>query len=163
MNKRIRIVVLLLCVLLCLTACGKKAVKQTNSDGTVTKIEYQNAALFERAPYFELSGTALCMTFNGITWYEASIIDPDTEALISEGKLLAESSNISMYEADPDAAYEYSYVMSLSGTEEAFILFCTDDLPGEGYGTDFTTSIRYFTDGTETVPDLEYTILEDMQ
>ena len=150
---------LILIVLLCagFSACGNKAVKQKNPDGTVTRIEYRSAVPFERAPYFELSGSAVCMTFNGITWYEASIIDAAAKERISEGEFICESSNIKVFKADAQAEYGYAYVLSLSGTEDSYILFCSDESPEQGsYGNDFETSIRYFVDKTETVPDLMY-------
>lgn len=152
-------ITLFLTVLLCagLSACGSRRVEYKNPDGTVTKIVYRSAVPFERAPYFERSGGTVCMTFNGTTWYEASIIDRTAKEQVSEGESICESSNIRVYKADAQSGYGYAYVLTLSGTEDSYILFRTDESPMQGsYGNDFETSIRYFVDRTETVPDLMY-------
>ncbi len=155
--KKAALFCLLLCVLLGLSACGTKRLKQKNPDGSVSVIEYRSAIPFERAPYFEREDEVVRMSFNGVVHYEASIIDAAAAAWVSEGRLLAESSNIRVYEANPHAYYAYAYLMSLEGSAEAFVLFYSDGEPGVGgYETDFTTSIRYFTDGLETVPDTEF-------
>lgn len=147
------IMVLVLC--LGLTACVKHNVRKKNPDGTVTRIEYKSAVPLQRAPYFELSGTTVKMSFNGTVWYEASVIDSKTKDWVAGGELLGESSNIKVYRASLHAEYAFAYVLTLDGTSDSYILFYTDNEPTvHAYGNDFTTSIRYFVDKTETVPDL---------
>lgn len=155
--KKMLLLLLLVTVCICLSACGRRSVRRKNPDGTVTRIEYKSAATLQRAPYFEIADTSLCMSFNGTVWYEASIIDADTEKWVSDGKLICESSNIRVYEANRHAGYEYAYVLALNGTKDSFILFYSDAEPHTGtYGNDFTTSVHYYVDKEETVPDLTF-------
>lgn len=131
--------------------------KHDNPDGTVTKIEYRSAFPLQRAPYFELSDQTLKMSFNGIVWYEASIVDEKTKEWVEEGEFICESSNMTVYRASRHAEYAYAYLLTLNGTDDSVILFYTNDSPFEqGYGTDFSVSVRYFVDKEETVPDVVF-------
>lgn len=146
--------VFLLSVLL-LTGCGAKKFSRENSDGTVTVIRYTSAVPFQRAPVFEVNGTSLYMEFNGITWYRASILSREEFERCPKDELVAESSNLTVYRAANDV-FQFHYFLDLEGTDEAFILFKSEADPLEpSIGKDFTTSVSYFTDETETVPDVE--------
>lgn len=155
--KRMTVVFLVIALSICLTACGEKIISQENPDGTVTRIEYRSAIPLERAPYFELSESTVKMSFNGIIWYEASIIDATVNDWASQGEFICESSNIKVYKANKHAEYDYAYVLTLTGTSDSYILFYSNESPDQGsYGNDFDVSIRYFVDNTETVPDLDF-------
>ncbi|MDO4488213.1 MAG: hypothetical protein Q4B67_03905 [Eubacteriales bacterium] len=150
---------------LSLTGCGKGGVKQTFTDGTTVQIEYKSAAILQRAPVFSLKDYDVCMSFNGTLWYRASIIDKKTADWIAGGRIIAESSNMLVYEGREHAICDYAYVLKLDGTDEAFILFYTDQSPLEHtYGNDFTEAISYYVETKAsgknsrivTVPDTEW-------
>lgn len=161
----VQIAALLLALILTLSSCMPRehTLRMKNDDGTVVKIEYESAAPLQRAPYFtETSDRALIMEFNGTDWYRAEIITEEERTVLS-GEVLAQSSNLTVYAAD--GAYDrlsYTYILDLDGTDDAYIRFDAESAPQyRSFGNDFTTSITYFVDKTETVPDLDGLVLTE--
>lgn len=161
----VQIAALLLALILTLSSCMPRehTLRMKNDDGTVVKIEYESAAPLQRAPYFtETSDRALIMEFNGTDWYRAEIITEEERTMLS-GEVLAQSSNLTVYAAD--GAYDrlsYTYILDLDGTDDAYIRFDAESAPQyRSFGNDFTTSITYFVDKTETVPDLDGLVLTE--
>lgn len=161
----VQIAALLLALILTLSSCMPRehTLRMKNDDGTVVKIEYESAAPLQRAPYFtETSDRALIMEFNGTDWYRAEIITEEERTMLS-GEVLAQSSNLTVYAAD--GAYDrlsYTYILDLDGTDDAYIRFDAESAPQHrSTGNDFTTSITYSVDKTETVPDLDGLVLTE--
>ena len=65
MKKAVSILVFVCSMSILLTSCSGKITRK-NLDGTVTKIKYESAVPFQRAPYFEQYTDHVDMTFNGI-------------------------------------------------------------------------------------------------
>lgn len=146
---------LLLCLALCLslTACGSTAVKYKTDSGKVT-ITYENNGGLKRAPLFKQSGSWIDMTFNGHTWYSASVASPEMVKEYMSHTLVGKSSNLSVYLTDNPGTYHYAYLMPLEGSDGVYVVFLTDQNPAQGsYGNDFDTCITYKFKDTETVPD----------
>ncbi|MCR5637250.1 MAG: hypothetical protein K6F97_00150 [Lachnospiraceae bacterium] len=167
--KKIALFSSILATSLLLSSCGStsSSVSTKNTDGTTTKIKYTKAAAFERAPYFTGSSKSVTMSFNGIDWYIASIISASEKAAFDDKELLAETSNLKEYSSDSGKNFDFSIILDLDGTDDSYILFETDSrINSNSMGNDFTTSISYFVDSTQTVPDLsnpkEYVSNEDL-
>lgn len=150
------ILLILTGIMICLAGCGKKSVRRLNSDGSVSMIEYRNPLPFQRAPYFEAAEGIVSMSFNNIVWYTAEIItDKDCQAFGTQVPV-AESSNLTVYQAEEDEQFPYRYILKLTGTETSFVCFRSTQEPGDwSYGNDFSNRISYFVGGIETVPDVE--------
>ncbi len=160
---------ILIVVPLLFSSCGNSgsSVSVKNSDGTTTKIKYNSAVPLARTPYFTSSSKSVTMSFNGIDWYIASIISASEKAAFDDKELLAETSNLKEYSSDSGESFDFSIILDLDGTDDSYILFETDSrINSNSMGNDFTTSISYFVDSTQTVPDLsnptEYVSNEDL-
>lgn len=163
--KKIRRCVLLLvlfCMSCLLCACsGKKTVSTKNADWTTTKITFENHGVLARAPVFTKNEDKVTMQFNGTEWYEVKAIGEEAKERIETGELLAESTNIRAFRNEGSDWYEYVYLIKLEGSDVAYIAVNSTDAPDHhGYGTDFDYFISYSVDGIETVPDMDWKIVE---
>ena len=147
-------VLLLACLL---TGCTKTS-GISLKDGSIT-IKYSSAMIFQRTPVFTETDGVLHMKFNGYEWYIAQIIsNTEAETLTENREILAESSNMRVYDTSDDSEdeYQFTYLFDLTEDEDHCIRFDTDQAPTihGGYGNDFTMCIRYFVNGTEVVPEV---------
>lgn len=157
--KRITALLLCLCISVTFTACGKGTFSKKTDDGTLVKIEYTNHGFLTRAPRFEKSENYITMKFNGYEWYTVGIIGEAELKRIEKGGLIAQSSNISVYENRSEGRFPYYYVMDLEDTDSVWILFNSTDSPDSpGYGTDFDNQIKYYAGKTAVVPDTDFII-----
>ena len=157
MKKALFFMIAAVLCLVFLTSCGTHSIKVTGDDGVEAVITYTSAVAFQRAPVFERSGGTVYMTFNGRTWYGASIIGKAEAESFSDP--IAVSSNIKVYETGDENGFPFAYVLDLSGTDESFVKFLSNTSPAESdYGNDFTTSTEFSAGGTVTVPDTEFTL-----
>ena len=138
------------------TGCSKEAAI-SSGDGSIT-IKYSSAGVFQRSPVFTESEGVIHMSFNGYEWYTAQIITEDQRDALTGGlEVLAESSNMKVYDTSGGAEdeYRFTYIFELAGTGSC-IRFDTDQAPtpNGGYGNDFTEGVQYFANGTEVIPDI---------
>ena len=122
------------------------------------EIKYRSAVPFERSPVFTETDGVIRMSFNGNEWYTAEIITAEErDLLIKDREVLAETSNMRVYDTSDDTAdpYSYTYIFEPAPDSGYCIRFDTDAAPeGHDLAKDFTTSIQYFVDGTEVVPEI---------
>ena len=149
------------------TGCGKTVVS-ASAGGVPVRIEAEKAGALSRLPHFENKEGRMVMTHSGNTWYAAAILSKkEASDRFSERIPCAVSSNIAVYKYRHDhpdffAPVGYSYLMTLDGTEEAYICFDSDSAPDAGdLGTDFASLLRYYAGNTETVPDTVFILTED--
>lgn len=163
-NKIRRCIVLLVlfCMSVFLCACGgNKTLTVKNTDGTKTRINYENHGILTRAPVFTAGDKKVTMQFNGTEWFIATVIEDVELEPIKENKLLAKSENIYVYENPEDEWYGYIYVLDLQGTDASYIAIYSMDAPDHrGYGADFDYFISYSVDDVETIPDMEWESVE---
>ena len=150
---RVFTAVLLICAFM-LTGCTSG----THSSGKIS-IRYHSAALLERNPVFTEDAGVIHMSFNGYEWYTVQVISKaERDELTENREVLAESSNIKIYDTSDDTAdfYQYTYIFELSEDIDYCIRFDTDDGPAENttYGKDFTRNIQYYVDGNEVIPEV---------
>lgn len=151
-KKLTAVLILCLALCLCLTGCGNMTVKYSCGKSTAKIVCEKHAALM-RCPHFEKSGSWINMKFNGKTWYSVAAVTAETAAKYADVPLAGQSSNLSVYVTD-DPYSHYVYLMPLEGTDDAWIMFKTDQHPGQGsYGNDFDNCIKYYYKDIETVPD----------
>lgn len=160
--RRYLVLLVLFCMSVFLCACGgKKKVTVKNTDGTKTRINYENHGILTRAPVFTAGDKKVTMQFNGTEWFIATVIEDVELEPIAKQTLLAKSKNICVYENPEDEWYGYIYVLDLQGTDASYIAIYSMDAPDHhGYGTDFDYFISYTVDGVETVPDMEWELVE---
>ena len=160
MKKIKRILLLALVVVMILTtftACGTRTCKFKFQDGSkhIFEINYDKVGALARWPHFKESNSRISMSFNGETWYSASIVDADSVAkFVGDTEPIATTTNMKVYYTD-SPYYIYSYLMDIDTEGHYFLKFDTNQGPdGSGYGNDFDTGIRYYLDGEELIPDV---------
>lgn len=137
-----------------------KNIKHKNPDGTVVTIRYENGAILERRPVFSNSGETVTMRFNGTAWYSVSILSAEEAAKFESIPAISRSSNVTAYENiasfDPEG-FKYQLLCSLEDTDDAYLLFCTNDEPGglKTMGSDYETCIRFFVDDKPVSADID--------
>ena len=141
-----------------LTAAGCTGnVRQTSKAGAIS-IKYDSAVL-ARAPVFSESDGVIHMSFSGYEWYTAQIItEAEKTALVEGREVLAETSNMKLYDTSDEEcdAYQYTCLFEPEGAVDSYVRFDTDDFPDNyvPYGLDFANGIRYYVNNTEVIPDI---------
>lgn len=165
MKKKLIVLFLIFVLLFTFTSCGNGKYKVTDEGNNRIVIEYRKIGALTRGPHISEESGIFTMYFNGYTWYSLSVIDRKTYDSYLGKELIAESSNIKVVLTDetekfgPYFPHVYANLMSLSGTEESFILILNGEHPeNRGYGYDYDYCITYSVNGTETVPDFDFTI-----
>lgn len=163
-SRRILLIALMMTAMSVLCGCGSKTVKHRNSDGTVSRIEYEKVGALVRAPHFENNDGVINMRFNGTSWYNARFAngsDVDKTLNDDEWIMVASSSNIKAYQQLEQDIYasrgNLIMVLDLEGSDDAYIIFrSASDIVRDrrDYGMDIDNLIRYYVDKTETIPDL---------
>lgn len=141
--------------LVMLTGCSMSTMtlKRDNPDGTTTIAEAKNPLPMMRQPTFKFNPKGLVMVHENVEWYEIEIAASETVESYREGKLIAESSNMKVYEAGDNSERQYLYVMDMEGTKDSCMVFHTDANPEyQTVDNDFS-GVHYYVDKTETVPD----------
>ncbi|MCQ2554919.1 MAG: hypothetical protein MJ171_04620 [Clostridia bacterium] len=165
MKKKLIVLFLILVLLFTFTSCGTGKYKVTDEGNNRIVIEYRKVGSLTRGPHISEESGVFTMNFNGYTWYSLSVIDRKTYESYLGKELIAESSNIKVVLTDetekfgPFFPHVYANLMSLAGTEESYLLILNGEHPeNRGYGYDYDYCITYSVNGTETVPDFDFTI-----
>ena len=119
------------------------------------RMEYENGIIFARRPHFTESDGIVTMQFNAIDWYSVRVIRiEDVEKYFPDEKMLAQSSNLKVFQSYENQKYEYSCVfVPYDGSDFAF-LFETDTSPeAMSFGFGFRDCIHYYAGGEEVFPD----------
>ena len=139
-------------------AAGSKPETSHSQKDCSIEIKYRSAVPFERSPVFTETDGVIRMSFNGNKWYTAKIITvEERNRLVKDREVLAETSNMKAYDTSDDTTddYQYTYVFEPAPDSGYCIRFDTDAAPeGHDLAKDFTTSVQYFVDGTEVVPEI---------
>ena len=121
------------------------------------RIEYENSIIFARRPHFTESGGIVTMQFNGIDWYCVRVIHiKDAEKYFPDEEMLAQSSNLKVFQSYENQEFEYSCVFVPYDGSNYVFLFETDTSPeAEDFGSNFDDCIHYYAGGEEVFPDRE--------
>ncbi|MDD6022840.1 MAG: hypothetical protein PUC06_01195 [Oscillospiraceae bacterium] len=121
------------------------------------KIEYENGMILARRPHFTESDGIVTMQFNGIDWYRVRVIRrEDAEKYFPDEKMLAQSSNLKVFQSYGNQKFEYSCVFVPYDGSNYVFLFETDISPEETrFGSEFNDYIHYYAGGEEVFPDRE--------
>ena len=121
------------------------------------RIEYENGMILARRPHFTESGGIVTMQFNGIDWYCVRVIPiEDAEKYFPDEKMLAQSSNLKVFQSYENQEFEYSCVFVPYDGSNYVFLFETDTSPeAKGFGFGFSDCIHYYAGGEEVFPDRE--------
>ena len=121
------------------------------------RIEYENGMILARRPHFTESGGIVTMQFNGIDWYCVRVIHiKDAEKYFPDEKMLAQSSNLKVFQSYENQEFEYSCVFVPCDGSNYVFLFETNTSPeAEDFGFGFSDCIHYYAGGEEVFPDRE--------
>lgn len=121
------------------------------------RIEYENGIIFARRPHFTESAGIVTMQFNAIDWYCVRVIRiEDAEKYFPDEKMLAQSSNLKVFQSYENQEFEYSCVFVPYDGSNYVFLFETDTSPeAEVFGFGFSDCIHYYAGGEEVFPDRE--------
>lgn len=162
MRRKVLAALILILCLGILTGCGTMDFyfKISGEPKHTVRINCDKTGALARWPHFKKSGDAISMSFNGKTWYVVSVVSSESvERFAGDVRPVAESSNMRLYYTD-SPYYSCSYIMSLDAEGRYFLKFDSNYWPDAyGYGSDFTTGIRYYLDGEELIPDIP--VIED--
>lgn len=121
------------------------------------RIEYENGMILARRPHFTESGGIVTMQFNGIDWYCVRVIRiEDVEKYFPDEEMLAQSSNLKVFQSYENQEFEYSCVFVPYDGSNYVFLFETDTSPeAKDFGFGFSDCIHYYAGGEEVFPDRE--------
>lgn len=121
------------------------------------RIEYENGMILARRPHFTESGGIVTMQFNAIDWYCVRVIHiKDAEKYFPDEEMLAQSSNLKVFQSYENQEFEYSCVFVPYDGSNYVFLFETDTSPeAKGFGSNFDDCIHYYAGGEEVFPDRE--------
>ena len=121
------------------------------------RIEYENGMILARRPHFTESGGIVTMQFNGIDWYCVRVIHiKDVEKYFPDEEMLAQSSNLKVFQSYENQEFEYSCVFVPCDGSNYVFLFETDTSPeAKDFGSNFDDCIHYYAGGEEVFPDRE--------
>lgn len=121
------------------------------------RIEYENGMILARRPHFTESGGIVTMQFNGIDWYCVRVIHiKDAEKYFPDEEMLAQSSNLKVFQSYENQEFEYSCVFVPYDGSNYVFLFETDTSPeAKDFGSNFDDCIHYYAGGEEVFPDRE--------
>ena len=121
------------------------------------RIEYENGMILARRPHFTESGGIVTMQFNGIDWYCVRVIRiEDMEKYFPDEEMLAQSSNLKVFQSYENQEFEYSCVFVPYDGSNYVFLFETDTSPeAKDFGSNFDDCIHYYAGGEEVFPDRE--------
>ncbi len=156
MNIKKVLAAVLAVVMLLLVGCGAKGIKRDMSDGTVVYVDANGSNGLVRAPIYKISTNNVTMEFNGIDWFSFQIVEAAEIAEFESYELLAESSNMKVYETEEE--FPYIYILDLEGSDVAFIKFESNGSPETAsISNDFNNvGLAYRVDGVTTTPDCEW-------
>lgn len=119
------------------------------------RIEYENGIIFARRPHFTESNGIVTMQFNGIDWYRVRVIRiEDVEKYFPDEEMLAQSSNLKVFQSYENQKFEYSCVFVPYDGSNYVFLFETDTSPeAKDFGFGFNDYIHYYVGGEEVFPD----------
>lgn len=119
------------------------------------RIEYENGIISARRPHFTNSDGIVTMQFNAIDWYCVRVIRiEDVEKYFPDEKMLAQSSNLKVFQSYENQECEYSCVFVPYDDSDFAFLFETDISP-EAMDFGFSDCIHYYAGGEEVFPDME--------
>lgn len=121
------------------------------------RIEYENGMILARRPHFTESGGIVTMQFNAIDWYCVRVIRiEDVEKYFPDEEMLAQSSNLKVFQSYENQEFEYSCVFVPYDGSNYVFLFETDTSPeAKDFGFGFSDCIHYYAGGEEVFPDRE--------
>lgn len=121
------------------------------------RIEYENGIILARRPHFTESAGIVTMQFNAIDWYCVRVIPiEDAEKYFPDEKMLAQSSNLKVFQSYENQEFEYSCVFVPCDGSNYVFLFETNTSPeAEDFGFGFSDCIHYYAGGEEVFPDRE--------
>lgn len=97
------------------------------------------------------------MQFNAIDWYCVRVIRiEDVEKYFPDEEMLAQSSNLKVFQSYENQEFEYSCVFVPYDGSNYVFLFETDTSPeAKDFGFGFSDCIHYYAGGEEVFPDRE--------
>lgn len=115
------------------------------------RIEYENGIISARRPHFTNSDGIVTMQFNAIDWYCVRVIRiEDVEEYFPDEKMLAQSSNLKVFQSYENQEFEYSCVFVPYDDSDFAFLFETDISP-EAMDFGFSDCIHYYAGGRRSI------------